>query len=285
MRTLWFGTRGFERWIKMPRIDMERGHYGWSGRSDHLAGGVTVKRSIADHYEAAMSWNAITSQETARIRDVLAGTYATDANQGLLYFNDPAATRLNLFNDYWAAPYKCAAVGGAPSLTRGVRPTLTATGSNSVDLPPYSAVFTVDEETAPALFYAPIPPSHTAHFAFYGPTLDEDAVQYRTYSGETAGSWVPFDVLAHSGYGSGLSTATGVTGIEFSLAASTTITTAVLQILPAGTSPASITSWLSGGGHSGCEVDGQIAQTLSRATEGRTREVLAVRLVETGGWL
>lgn len=284
MRTMWFGTRGFERWIKMPRIDVNRGQYGTTSRTDHHNGGTTIQNSLATHHEAVFEWNAITSEGAKDIRDVLDGLYSTDANGGLIYFIEPGAARLNAFSQVWAAPFISGVDG--PSLTKGVRPTLTDTPANTFRLPARTATFTVTGESVMNTFYIPIPPGHTAHFAFYGPSLQSNKIQTRPYTSGTAGSASTHDVLANATYGAFESVTAD--GLEFSLAptpGTVSITTALLQILPTGVSPVAPTTFISGGGHSGCKVDGGISQTLNRATEGRTRETLSARLVEQGAWL
>lgn len=290
MRVLWFGTRGFERWVKMPRIDLERGLYGWSSRSDHVNGGVTTKRSPGGHMEYGMEWNAITSEGAASIRNILDGLYNTTANRGLIHFLDPSAQRVNAFNKVWAQPSLAAAEFGGPSLTKGVRPTVGATGSNSFQLPPQTATFTVAEGTVMNTFYTPIPPGHTARFAFYGPTAQTDKIAVAEYTGETPGTPTEIDIVANADYGTGLLTSTA-NGVEFSLSAdvgSVALTTAILQITPTGETLPAAATYLSGRGHSGCKVDGKISQVLSRVdprNPSRNRETLAVRLVEEGSWL
>lgn len=283
MRVLWFGTRGYERWIKMPRVNQSRGQYGSSDRSDHLGGGVTISGSTAGHMEYVMEWNAITTEQTQQIRDFLDGLYNTDENRGLLYFTEPSAKDVNAFSKVWAAPYLAGI--DAPSLTKGVRPALVSTGANSLRLPPRSAVFTVTADTVRSSFYVPIPPGHTAHFAFYGPTEQVDKIIAIPYAGETAGTPTEHTIQPNADYGTGLESV-DADGVEFALTdavGSITLTAAILQILPTGDSPASITEYLSGRGHSGCEVDGDIEQVLANAKI--DRELLAVKLVETGAWL
>lgn len=285
MRVMWFGTRGFERWIKMPRVDQARGQFGWNGRSDHVAGGTTIKNSIAGHMEYQLEWNAITTEQTQQIRDILDGLYNTDENRGLLYFHDPSAIDVNAFSKVWGTPSLAAPVGGAPSLTKGVRPVAVATGANAFRLPPLSATFTVVEDAPRLTFYAPIPPGFTAHFAFYGPTAQTDKIIALPYTAGVAGTPADVDVLDNDDYGTGYTTSSA-DGIEFYLndaAGTVTLTTALLKIVPTGETPPAVTEYLSGRGHSGCKVDDDIDQVLANARI--DRETLGARLVEQGSWL
>lgn len=286
MRTMWFGTRGYERWIKMPRVDMERGQYGWNNRANQVGGGVSVHRSIAGHMEYGMEWSALTVKMAAAIRDVVDGMYDTDANRGLIYFLMPDAMRTNVFPKLWAAPFLCGL--GAPSLTKGVKPNLTSTPANSFDLPARSATFTVSASTSHLTFYTPIPPGHTAHWAFYGPSAQADKIEVTPHSGGGIGTPVLHDILDIDDYGTGFTTTAGVDGIEFALtptSGSVSLTTAILQILPTGETPLPPTEFLSGRGHSGCQVDGDIGGVLNRAVIDRDREGLSIRFVERGSWL
>lgn len=285
LRTLWFGPRGYERWVKMPRIDMDRGQFGWSNRSTMRNGGASLARSRSGHMEYSMSWGGkLTSEMAQKIRDILDGTYGTDENRGLLYFLDPSAADVNAFSKLWANPALCG--HDAPSLTKGSRPTLSTTGANGYDLPAQTATFTVTDSTSPLKFYAPIAPGSTARFAFYGPTVQADVITATPYSGGAAGSPVTYDSVENDDYGTGLTEVSGVDGIEFSLTdtpGTVALTAAILQVYPTGSTPTTPTSWLSGRGHSGCEVDGDIGQVLRNANI--DREELSVRLVERGSWL
>lgn len=285
IRSLWFGPRGFERWIKMPKPNMDRGQYGWSGKSSHLGGGATTARSAAGHMEYPMEWGGkFTIEEARTLRDVLDGTYDTDDNRGLLYFNMPDAGPVNQFSKLWAAPYLCGL--DAPSLTKGVRPTLAATAANAFDLPARSAAFAVTAETSPLKFHATIPPDHSARFAFYGPAAQAGVITATPYTAGVAGTPVTYGSVANASYGTGFTTLSGIDGIEFSLtvaAATVTLTTAILQIYPTGSAPATPTAYLSGVGHSGCHVDGNPDEVL-RST-GIDRSTLGVNLIERGSWL
>ena len=288
MFKLWFGPRGYERWVALPAQGVQRGLLGWSSRSEYVGGGVSVSASDGDHMEYSFSWNALSSADTRHIRDILNGAYATDGNRGLIYFIDPAANTLNLFSEMWARPSLCASFG-APSLIKGKRPTLVATGANAFGLPPRSAQFTIADGDPANTFYVPIPPGYAAHFGFYGPTEQADKIIARPYTGETAGAPVAHDIQANADYGTGLSTvssASGATGVEFYLsptAGTATITAAVLQVIPVADTPVSPVSWISGQGHSGCQRDGSADQTL--ITSAFDQQSLGVNLVERGSWL
>ena len=52
----WFGTRGYERWIKMTAADMDNVYSGRNARTDQINGGVPLLQSAAGHKEYSLSW-------------------------------------------------------------------------------------------------------------------------------------------------------------------------------------------------------------------------------------
>lgn len=287
-RTMWFGPRGFETWIKMPRIDMESQHAHVGQRVDQIRGGVSINTSRAGHQEYGMSWNAFTRDDAALIQDIADGLYDTSGGKGLIHFIDPAAMDKNVLPKLWASPALCAY--GAPSLTKGVKPTVSATASNALRLPAETATFTVGASNLLEL-YIPIPPGHTAHWAFYGPTTQANKIQYRTLNKLTASSPATVGIVAEASYGTGLTStaASGsVTGILLNLTPSggaVNLTAGLMVIRPtaAGT-PAAPTRYVSGRGNSGCSLDPQSLQSVIHNVY-RDRTSVALRLIERGSWL
>lgn len=284
MRALWLGTRGYEQWVKMPAIDMSAGRVGFGEQSSHVNGGATVHNSSAGHQEYSLDWNVSQTADIEKVISILSGNYDTEANRGLLYFVDPAQARKNLFPELWASPFKCAL--GAPSLTKGEKPTLADTPSNSARLPARSATFTVTEDSSRLRLYVPIPEGHTARWAFYGPTEQADKIQITEYTGATAGTPVLADILDIDTYGTGLTSTATATGIEFALTDATgdiSLTTALLQIAPSATVITAPSHWLQGIGHSGCQRDGDF-DVVYHSVE-HDKASMSVRLIETGSWL
>ena len=281
IRTMWFGPRGYEAWIKMPRIDMDSTHAHVGQRLDQIRGGVSIIDSGAGHQEYGISWNPATRDEVALIDDIVDGIYGDD----LIYFIDPAAQDKNLLPRLWAAPMLCAK--GAPSLTKGVKPTLSATPANTLRLPAQSATFNAGSSNLLEL-YVPIPPGHRARWAFYGPTAQTNRIQYRNVdSSGVVSSWITSDVRANSTYGTMATASAGNQGIFFRLAPSagaTTLTTAICQVYPDGKVPPTPSRYISGRGHSGCKVEpGSRTTTVHNVYYDRVST--SVRLVEVGSWL
>lgn len=282
---MWFGTRGYESWIKMPLPDVEMPYVGHSQRSDHTNGGVTVTASEAGHREYSFEWHGRTN-DTQPIADILDGQYDTDANQGLLYFIDPSSNTRNHLPKLWASPYLCGL--DAPSLTKGLRPALSETVANSARLPARTATFTVGATTPLLTLYVPIPPGYEARWAFYGPTAQSSKIRVTPFTGATAGSPTDHDILANTDYGTGMATSSGVSGIQFSLkpnAGTVNLTAGILWIVPTGYIGVAPTSFFAGRGHSGCEVDGKVSHTIASANEEINWSMLQAHLVERGSWL
>ena len=287
IRRMWFGPRGAETWIMMPRIDMDSAHTHVGARADQIRGGVSVRDSGAGHQEYGMSWNPARRDDIALIQDIADGMYDTQASDGLIHFIDPAAADKNLLPRLWAAPMLCAL--GAPSLTKGVKPALVATPTNTRRLPANSATFTTTASTPMLSLYLPIPPGHTARFGFYGPTAQADKIRYRPVGGTTVGAASTIGIQANTAYGTGLTSLTAgpaVTGILLDLnpvAGSATITAGLLR-LDEGSPAVAPTTFISGRGHSGCKIEpGSLASVVHNVYYDRVSTT--VRLLEVGSWL
>lgn len=281
----WFGTRGYERWIKMTAADMDNVYSGRNARTDQINGGVTLLQSAAGHKEYSLSW-AGRIDDIDSIHSILTGDYDTDANHGLIYFIDPSARTRNHFPKLWASPYLCGL--DAPSLTKGVRPTLSATPANSFALPARSATFTTTTSSAMLNMYIPVPPGCEARVAFYGPTAQTGKITVTPYVAGAAEATSTLDVQANSTYGSGLSTLSGSDGYEFTLspvAGTVTLTTALLYIVQAGSPALPLRGFMHGRGHSGCRVDGAMDYITNTAATNINRATLTAHLTEVGSWL
>lgn len=285
MPSMWFGTRGYESWVKMPKPDVESPYVGRVNRNDQINGGVSVDASAAAHKEYALEWNG-RIDEMQEIADYLDGVYTNDANGGLIYFIDPSASTRNHLPKLWASPYLCGLDG--PSLTKGTRPTLSATAGSSLKLPARTATFTVGTTTPTLTLYVPIPSGHEARWAFYGPTAQSSRIRVTPYVAGAATTPTDNGILANTAYGTGLTTTSGVDGVEFTLtpnSGSVTLTAGLLLIVPTGYIATAPTTFVSGRGHSGCVVDSNITHTINAAHDDINWATLAAHLVERGSWL
>lgn len=284
MVSMWFGTRGYESWVKMPMPDIQKPYTGRYTRNDQSNGGVSVDASASGHEEYALAWNG-RIDELQDIVDYFTGQYSNDANAGLIYFVDPSTSGRNHFPALWASPFLCGI--DAPSLTKGVRPALSSTAGNSFKLPARTATFTTTISSAMLKLYVPIPPGFEARWAFYGPTAQTAKIHVDTYvsGGITGGA--DYDVVANASYGTGLTTSSGVDGIEFSLKqvdGSVVLTAAVLYIVRTGTPAITPTKFTGGRGHSGCVLDSPMAPIINAVHDDINWANLTAHLVEVGSW-
>lgn len=288
IRKMWFGPRGYETWINMPRIDMDSVHQHVGQRADQIRGGVSIRQSAAGHQEYGMTWNPAKRDDIALIQDVIDGHYDSTEGRGLIHFLDPAAMDKNLLPRLWAAPYLCAL--GAPSLTKGTKPTLADTGGTVHRLPSRSATFTTTTSATNHLqLYVPIPPGHTARLGLYGPTAQTNKIRVRTINGTFTGASTILNVNVNANYGTGLTsfaasaTRTGILIDLNPVAGSVALTTGLLRI-DQGTAAAAPSAFLSGRGHSGCQVEpGSLSSVVHNVYYDRMST--SVRLIETGSWL
>jgi len=281
MPQMWFGTRGYERWVKMPKPDVAIPYTKWMSSTQQLSGGISTQESAAGHKDYSFEWNG-RIDEMRQISDILRGVYNTDEDRGsLIYFIDPSANTRNHFPMLWAAPYLCGL--DAPSLTKTMRPTLTATPTNTFTLPARTATFTVGTDLLLTL-YVPCPPGWEIRFALYGPSAVTGGYQ----TTPEGGSATARNVLANTTYGTGLTTISGVTGVEFSLtpsAGTVAITAGLLYVVPIGYPTLGPTTYQSGEGHSGCKVDGVPAWTTNTVADEINWANQSAHLVERGSWL
>lgn len=289
MKKMWFGTRGFCRWVPMVDADAEFTKEGWSSSTQLINGGNIVRGSKAGHRQYLMSWGAGRTRDELRpISDFADGVFDTDS-RGLVYFITPESAEKNV------APQSLGFPGqeDAPSLCLDADPTLVSTASNDHGYPARSARYSLTGTETMRKTYIPIPPDHSAWVGFHGSTTGDAGLQITEF------------VNGDSPYASpvvltplGVNTTTLVNaefglsggaqkGIEIQLvedSGTITLTGVVVQILPTGVTPTP-GDYISGQGHSGCRFDGKPQSTIYFIGDRRESVGMTAKLNEVGAWL
>lgn len=285
-RSMWFGTRGFMRWVKCPQTDADFSTVGWSSTFQYLSGGAAVRASTGSHKVYNMDWSIMSREQARDIADYAAGVYDTVTGTNLLYFIDPMAASANVLPQNWASPAQSASDG--TTLVPGQSPEII-TGSNFNNYPARYVQYTANASSSTV--YIPIPPGFTAWVGFHGAVTGGGGVTITPSNGLINSTPVPATILD-------IFTATRVAdsfdstdfdGITLSLNNSgiastdtTTIAGMVVQILKTGTAPAT-GGFISGQGHSGCQFAEKPLQTMLSSV--RDQVALSATLIETGAWL
>jgi hypothetical protein len=105
MRKVYFGNVNKQTWINAPQSGMTASASGWINETQLLNGQTHVKRSQGSHRRFEMSWlgslNAPALEDSLHtIKDFADGLYGT----GPFFWNDPYATKTNMFPPAWSAP-------------------------------------------------------------------------------------------------------------------------------------------------------------------------------------
>lgn len=150
-RKVYFGTRTRMAWINAPAINVGRGRGTWTEGGTLLNGGGYVLRSNYSHVQYTMNWPMSPPDEVRQITDYYDNVYG----EGPFYFLDPFVIGRNLLPMNWAVPHL--ASDDAPGLILDVKPVRSTTGANTLDLPPYAAMYTLTAGSVPASLYIPVP--------------------------------------------------------------------------------------------------------------------------------
>jgi len=285
--SIWFGTRGYETWVKAPMAGGDHSRVGFSGGIPYLNGGAGVVASQSAHREYAWTWsNGTTRDELRAIIDFAEGVYDSQDGINLIYFIDQMTYDTNVLPQHWATP-SLGANDGMPLLL-DVDPNLADTPANELRYPARGAVYTVGTERQE--LYIPIPPGYVAWVGVHGSATGAAAVEVTPVRGYASGA--PFnatllgvtdqtrvvDQVAASDSVSGLTLTLSVTASDV-----LTIYGLIVQVLPAGAMPKR-GGFISGQGHSGCQFAQHPTETpyssLGAGAVGAT-----AKLVETGAWL
>lgn len=280
MRTMWFGTKQYSRWIKVhsPNSGYVQGSY--SDRLDYLNGLTSVRTSFNGHMEYVPTWNRLTQDEAMLIADFKSGIFGN----GPFYLVEPSAMQTNVLNKAWSAP-GLAAKDAVP-IAGSVRPELVSNPDQSQGYPVDMAKYTLSASDASRSFYVPIPPGFIALIGAHGDTASTLKVRVQpTVKGVASGSATLVSVL-------GVNTAARFsnqfiggdqTGIEISLqtgaAGFITLAGMMVWLVPTTFAGNALGTFISGQGSSGLQFEGgvqPVPYSLAHDSFG-----LSIKLVET----
>ncbi len=105
MSSVYFGNDQYQTWIKAPRTGLRAPTANWSSTGTLLSGRAYLNRSDASHRRFEMAWlGPLNDPDNERslhtIKDFADGLYG----EGPFFWNDPYATKSNMFPPAWAAP-------------------------------------------------------------------------------------------------------------------------------------------------------------------------------------
>lgn len=277
---MWFGNRGYERWVKAPAAGAD---FSFASRSEGVefdGGGADVLGSAGSHARYEMEWNVLTRDQAQDIASAAFGIYSTALGETpLVYFIDPMQADRNIAPV--SAGFPAAAARDAASLVKGIRPKAVATTSNALGYPALSAEYTLSAEGTPHSFYVPIPPGHKLWAGFHGSATGAGKVEV-TPVGESGVTLTPLAVTSTTRVNTDF---TG-SGVDIAIAGNSgdkvTIAALILQILPADATPKT-GGYLMPLGHSGCAFLGR-PRTIAHSSraENRRQVAMSATLVEVG---
>lgn len=275
-KRMYFGTKERMTWIPMPAINAGISKSRWSSEGVFLNGGAFVRRSGAAHMKYTFSWNLASHEDIYPIVDYDDGVYG----DGLLYFIDPFAARVNVLPQFWASP-RLQAVD-APTLVKGADPTLTATTANNYAYPTQSAVYELKSDSEFRTLWLPIPDGYTFHFGVHGSGTGTAAITVQPDGGSVS-SVTPLPVTTSTLTNVSIAGPGGVTisatGVGF-----LTLSGLVARIMPSSEA-APTGSFMGGRGHSGCRFSGDgLVVTGYSAPSALDKVGASGTLVETGAW-
>jgi hypothetical protein len=279
MRTMWFGTRRYARWIKTHSPGSEYTALSHLTRLEYLNGGVGLRRSAGSHEELTLTWNRLSEQDAREIADFAYGVYG----DGPFYLSDPGTQRLNVLNKAWSMP----ALGAkdAPPLAGTVRPSLVNNALLTLGYPAQMAQYLLTAADARRTFYLPIPPGHTAWVGVHGDTGSTLGLRAQpTLNGTATGAATTIPATS-------VTSTTRVThsfpapgeqaGLEISIAPGAgrfAVAGIIAQILPTGTTPET-GGFISGQGMTGADIEGVVRPTPY--SYAHNSYGLSMKLVET----
>ena len=159
---MWFGTKEYARWVKVPSPSPQYARAGHSDRIDYMNGGSVARVSSTGSGERTLAWNVLTPEQKNAITE-----YASGMHGDLVYWVDPVNARLNMLSPHWSAP-GLTALDAPPLWTRGQRPQRVTNPNQSFGYPRVAAQYTRVGGEVSRKFYVPIPPDHTALVGVHG---------------------------------------------------------------------------------------------------------------------
>lgn len=274
---MWFGTRGYMRWIKCPAVGIDASKVGWETSSQLLNGKKFVRRSVSSHKEYQLAWNLAPRTDLQPIMDYADGMFGT----GKIYWVDPFIMDRNMFPMDWSVPmqggYDGTILNGGED-----RPELVATTSNGNGYPALSASYTVVSGQWVPEVWLPIPEGYTLHLGFHGIAGTGGTVTYAVTTGAAVGSataLTPLSVSSPTRTNASVASTTG-DGVIVKLGGSGTVTITALTavLVPTSGSVAPVGAFISGGGHAGCSFASQPA--LQQYSAALDKVGLTVTLIE-----
>lgn len=313
MALMYFGTRGYETWVKAPLAGGDHSRVGYAATLDYLNGGAGAVFSQSAHREYSWSWgNGTTRDDLRAIVDFAEGIYDSQDGTNLIYFIDPMTADKNVLPQNWATPSLGAADG--VSLFNDQEPIAVQTPANTFRYPARGASYT--NSAQPNNIYIPVPPGYSLWLGVHGEQTGGASVHATCYDGYTQGADYQPDLLGVTtstlcnfnidrsapvvdptegfglnAFGDGMFGGTSApvadfTGVELWLdvpaAATLTLYGLVAQVLKIGQTPG-LGSFVSGQGHSGCVFSAHPTESpyssLGAGAVGAT-----AKLIEIGSW-
>lgn len=291
MTKLWFGTRGFETWVKAPEPGGDSSRVGYSNSLALLNGGVSLRVSQAAHREYSWTWSNVSARADVRpVMDFAEGVFDSQDGVNLIYFIDPMTADQNVLPQNWATPAQGGADGVPLFDDDNNPPVLVTTPANGFRYPARGAQYT-SAALNPQNIYIPIPPGFTAWVGAHGVSSSANSTilvqPVNGYSNAGAATKLTLQTVTDANLTNFSVPASGsVAGIVLSptIATGETLTLygMVVQILPTGTSP-SIGQFISGQGHSGCIFTAHPTESPYSAPFDQVG--VAAKLSEVGSWL
>jgi len=281
--TMWFGTRGYMKFVPCPLVDSDMSKVGWQSSAQYLNGGTRVRSSVTAHKEYNLAWGLQERDNIRTVTDYADGVYGDE----LIYFVDPFAADKNVLPQYWATP--ALGIEDAPILTGTAKPAIVQTDSNTNGYPRNSAIYYVVTTDPKKSIYVPIPPGHTAWVGFHGQKPDDSTAYVRvrqaigTTGYGTSTTLTPLTVDTTTRVNASFNSSSTVHGIVLDLQGSGTLimTGLIVQILKTGVTPAE-GGFISGQGNSGCKFAEQ--PKLQNYSSAMDKSALTAKLVEVGAW-
>lgn len=276
MGQVWFGTKGYMRWVKDPAVGMGASPVGWSTNSQLLNGKKYVRRSNNSHREYEMTWNLTRRENLEPILSFLSGTFGDK-----IYFVDPFAMNRNMFPLDWSVPMLGAQDG---TVLNGAekRPSLVPTATNGYLYPYQSAVYTVTSGAWVPEVWLPIPTGYTLHLGFHGLAGTGGTVTYSPTVGGLPGSFTALTPISpSSSVRTNVMVDGGSDGVVVKLGGNGTLTMSGLTavLLPTGSAVTPSGAFIQGSGTRGTvPMDQPVLQAYSAAQD---LVGLSVTLVET----
>lgn len=285
-KRVWFGTRGYETWLRPWNSGADSSRVGYSGNMQYLNGGAGIRASQAAHREYNLTWgDAVSRDEIRPYIDFAEGVFDSEDGVNLIYFIDPMTADKNVLPQNWATPAQ-AGSDGIP-LFEDQEPTMVGTPDNEYRYPARGARYTTSETSRN--LYLPIPPGYTAWVGVHGEATGTAALRVTEVVGATQGATTLLDFLEVTDplrVDTSFTQSSSCTGIVLDIAGGATDTITLYgimaQILPNGVTPAT-GAFISGQGHSGCQFASHPQETPYSFPLDQMS--MTAKLVETGSWI